>query len=1194
MAARSGQRLISPVALVVMAVAIVFILVLLFPQRVSFLGSRYLQHPDALSIAYLRALVRSDAGNTELKIALARQLLSIGKWQEASDVLHGILASGKQDSAELLLLRIDMGIQQLAALPEKSRRRHELKKQLSIWINHLLPLELDIASQKKLASLMLSYNRPDIAAKIYRELAWQEKGRAEEYWALAARWMLASGLPGRAGEYYFKAYGEAKTDRERQDYASKGIDALLAASEYGKLLGYLDQVLKRDPGNTAFLKIGISIARLQGDLQKAGNWNLLLVGLEPDDLDNLVRQRDIELQKGDLQLALHYARQVVKRVPGNRTSRKKLALIAEWAGRPQLAQQQWLWLAEHDANPEHDRQLLRLARINRDDAAIIHALSLLAQKRPLNKEEWEMLIWARVHRGEPEQAETKLTEYLQTHPQDRVAWHRLILLQQDMGHYRDEIQSWKRIEQQFGEQPDSILSQVELHWRLYEPEQAFRELQRVDDFTEVENEYHLALAGELGWQERDDALAFRAYQALWARDRSNSLAARRLIALAVFDHQDEVALRVVEQLPEENRDQILLYAMSMASQNQREELLGKILAYAEGNTRLQQKEAYWLFRAQWHSHENRHEDVVADLENALRLNPVSAEIRSGLLWALLAIGNKTRLAKYIRLWRKEIDDQPMLWAPYAIALRTLGHDRDALYWYSRKAKANPEDYLWLLDYADTLDRVGWRNSAYRVRLYVLQYLRPRALRALRKDKKASDVLLRYASLTRDMQGQVLAQPWFRWMQKTAVVNRDKLATEFVIAWFLSREAYAPARYWLMKQHVQRMQTRGWQQISLAMADNDLAQIKRLLVKYDNLPITTQVAALRQTGKGQMALQLALENNPAAYMNKADTSVLRQQAVDLLQDGYSDWGVDFDVHEISDLLIRTRDAHYRHGRQSWFAAVRGGQHRFSGISTYDLSGIAEEAMLRLDGGWFGKRNRFDGYVGSNNRADSNVSQAGAGWQYLFSQNLSLKLAVDLNAMDEISAPFRLAGALDDVSLKLNARIGSREYLNLNLQYNDYHSRRGQRLGRGPQLDFDLGHRLATGWNSWALSVQGSFESNTLEAVLPADIAARMPAGASVADLVAAKVALLGLGISLNRGDPKRGYPNVASPRYMLSGWLGSDLANNQPSARLEAGLGMRLFGSDELSFLAYYSRATSPLRPDRDFGLRLGYRYFLGR
>ncbi len=1194
MAARSGQRLVSPVALVVMVVAIVFILILLFPQRVSFLGSRHLEHPDALSIAYLRALVRSDAGNTELKITLARQLLSIGKWQEASDVLHGIFTSGNQDSAELLLLRIDLAIQQLAALPKNSKRRQELKKELSIWINHLLPLELDVASQKKLASLMLRYNRPDIAAKIFRELAWQEKSRAMEYWVLAAKWMLASGQPGRAGEYYFKAYDRAKTDRERQEYASKGIDALLAASEYGKLLGYLDQVLKRYPENTAFLKIGISIARLQGDLQKAGNWNLLLVGLVPDDLDTLVRQRDIELQKGDLQLALHYARQVVAKSPGNRVSRKKLALIAEWAGQPQLAQQQWQWLADHDASTEHDQQLLRLAKINRDDAGIIHALSLLAQKRPLSKDEWEMLVWAWVHRGEPEQAEKKLTEYLKSHPEDRLAWHRLTLLQQDMGHYRDEIQSWKSIEQQFGERPDSILSQVELHWRLYEPDRAYAELKRVDDFDDVENEYHLALAGELGWREMDDELAFRAYQALWARDRSSSLAAKRLIALAVLDQQDDVAIRVVEQLPEENRDQILLYAMSMASQNQRNGLLGKILAHTEGNVRLQQYEAYWLFLAQWHSHENRHKAVVADLENALRLNPASAEVRSGLLWALLATGNKKKLAKYIRLWQKDIDDEPLLWSPYAIALKTIGHYRESLYWYARKARISPDDYLWLLDYADALDQAGWRNSAYRVRLYVLQYLRPKALQALNKDKKASGMLLRYTSLARDLKGNVAAQPWVRWLQKTAIENRDKLASEFVIAWFLSREAYAPARYWLMRQHVQRMQTTGWQQITLALADNDLQKIQRLLMKYDNLPITTQVVALRQTGKGQQALQLALENNSAAYRNKADASVLRQQAVDLLQGGYSDWGLDFDMHEISDLLVRSRDAHYRHGRQSWFVAVRGRQYQLSGTSTYDLSGIADEAEYRLDGGWFGKRNRFSGYVGNNNRADGNLSQAGASWQYLFSQNLSLRLMLDLNAVDEVSAPFRLAGVLDDVSLKLNASIGSREYLNLNLQYNEYQSRQGQSLGRGPQLDFELGHRLATGRNSWALSVQGNFENNALESVLPADIAARMPTGSRVADLVPAKVALLGLGISLNRGNPKRGYPNVASPRYMLSGWFGSDLANNQPSGRLEAGLGIRLFGSDELSFLAYYSRATSPLRPDRDFGLRLGYHYFLGR
>ena len=71
------------------------------------------------------------------------------------------------------------------------------------------------------------------------------------------------------------------------------------------------------------------------------------------------------------------------------------------------------------------------------------------------------------------------------------------------------------------------------------------------------------------------------------------------------------------------------------------------------------------------------------------------------------------------------------------------------------------------------------------------------------------------------------------------------------------------------------------------------------------------------------------------------------------------------------------------------------------------------------------------------------------------------------------------------------------------------------------------------------------------------------------------------------------PNpLRATRWFVDGWMGWQWPLNEPAYRLEAGLGTRVFGSDELYARGYFGNVLSGL-DDVQAGIQLGYRLRIG-
>ena len=90
------------------------------------------------------------------------------------------------------------------------------------------------------------------------------------------------------------------------------------------------------------------------------------------------------------------------------------------------------------------------------------------------------------------------------------------------------------------------------------------------------------------------------------------------------------------------------------------------------------------------------------------------KLRTGLLWLLIDLRKPDELRRRLQAWHAAAANNRAYWAAYAAGWTSLAEPRLALPWYARELEIKRDDYLWLLNYADTLEQAGQASMAWRV------------------------------------------------------------------------------------------------------------------------------------------------------------------------------------------------------------------------------------------------------------------------------------------------------------------------------------------------------------------------------------------------------------------------------------------------------------------------------------------------
>lgn len=187
------------------------------------------------------------------------------------------------------------------------------------------------------------------------------------------------------------------------------------------------------------------------------------------------------------------------------------------------------------------------------------------------------------------------------------------------------------------------------------------------------------------------------------------------------------------------------------------------------------------------------------------------------------------------------------------------------------SRTRGNDFLWLMTYADVLDRAGRLPQALRVRRHawgLLGQLSTTANAAPLQADRARQALLSQIRLASEFAGSEDKTRLWRALGKVLTQAPDAVqeqqANEMVGAWLLSEQRFDTAERWLWQQHAARMTTPTYQAMNLAVATNDKNTMARLLEEAavgTGSPLAPQdrVTALRQLQRRNEAVTVGMEH-----------------------------------------------------------------------------------------------------------------------------------------------------------------------------------------------------------------------------------------------------------------------------------------------------------------------------------------------
>ncbi len=1194
-AASKREHLISIPAVILLGVIIVILLLLLFPGKGTFEDSRYIKHPDQLSIAYLKTIFKLQPENIQLRLTLAQQYVAVSKWQEAKELIDGFTFHSAKDRAQADIISIQVYREKYAYTDKNDPSRYQALQQAQKILAQINLSQFKPEQLQQLAKIALSLNRPALATNIYQHLAQTSTHDTAKWWALAGKWARASAQNELARLYYLNAYLATENSEKATQYASLSVISTIEANQHQLAIQSLTEYLRAFPGNRYFLESIVSAYQTIGNLQKAAQWNSVLLSKHGQNNEKIIaRQIKLELALSHLQHAKKYAYRLVLLKPENRQYRKQLAQLYEWTGHPIAAQKQWKILALTDKTFASINHVLRLAKMNYDDAATLAAFKIIERRRKLTDKEIFEKIAIYERQGKPVLAQTLLTRYLAKKPADKDKWLLLAKLYENQDDYEGAIKVWQKIERLFSPALYAKTQQIKLHWDYQKHKKAYLKAATLDpDFTKIKSLNQLQILVELGWRFKDNALLYKASKELVTRDKKNEAAYKWLLSIADENGDVDQAAQLGRTAWENTGKTVFLRLAINTAIKENNNRQTRYLIDLALQSKISSKELtdYLMIKAEIESKDRRFSSAAKYYEYALLLKPSRKYIHIGLLWSLLNSQQREKLKHYLIVFKGKAYQFSNYWPVYAASTYALGESRESVYWHAKFAALYPDNKLWLLRYADALESAGQDNSALKLRLYVIKQMRASNIYTVLSKKPVKQLTQYYLSLERNIG---LSANTNNMIREIIGRNKNNIPYEFLVAWYSAKNMDEMSHYWHLSQQLSRKKISDNQLLLFALKENNTSELKNILARHSDISAVDRNEALIRLSQYETALAYSVAGI-GLLSSQEERRVYRQQAASLMNILPNYWSTSIDRYSNGQLSISTIKTQLKTSINNWNYTWSLSNNVLNiDTSIVNLGGndTEQEYTFRL----MRPSRRFNFYsnLTYNQRSDKSITPLTLAVDYNVSKRANFKLAWEYNQLSEESSALRSLGMLDKLQFGVNANIGSREYMYTQIAKTKYQSRWSEALADGWSANLGIGHLLSTGRNRWAIQADASWIANKLENTLPFQLSQRLPTSTTTATVVAQEFGTLGISMRLNRGDINSSYPQTGSLGYFADIWLGKVYPNNDFAYRLSSGIASRVLGNDRLSFELYADQTKANVGNQTSWGITVSYRNYLGR
>ncbi|HDZ57381.1 MAG TPA: tetratricopeptide repeat protein [Pseudomonas xinjiangensis] len=1152
--------LLRPWTLALSTAAMGGLLVLTYNSEEVFLPDG--QRPDAVSANYAELLLSARPGDVTLRLELVELLVELAQYDRAR--LH-LLNWPEPDPllAEYYRLTID-GLVALHA--GDAQRLAWTRTQLFNFDRSGLPAH----RLQKLAELALRMEMPWLAADVFHDLSQRLPEQRVENLKAASRWYLASNQPGKASMIYLDLLATSDKLADGPDYLRLAYDALLAVGaddHASRLLTDELHLLSASESDAAWLKQGVRVATnaLRYDLaeQILRHWQ----ALQPNNAEVLAAEFRMRLASGDIHDAWRVGQLLLAMRSEDLELLQDMARLGEWTGNNPQALSYWIRYLDLREDPAVREHAWRLAFQVYDFDRGIALLVGQSPSQRLSDEKLDALIYAQESRGTPDQSEEWLRNYLHSHPGHRLAWLRLIQNLENTHQHGAEADIWQAMATHFPLSTVERIDWASLHWKLYQPQLAWTVL-NANNHNEANPDYWRTLAG-LAWDLEKDQALHAAYERMLEEGITLTFSEETQLMGFYREVEPRRALEMQVASWERTGDvRRLVDSLDLAQTLADKDLLGALLENAGSSPSAMAHPGVLLARGAFAELENRTSDAELIYKSGLERFPNDSLIRERLLWFYIDHSRHAELPMLLHKWRPFAARSGSLWLPFATANQLLGRHDQALAWFRRYLRSNPNDWLVQAAYVDALEASGRFDQAQRLR---------RALAANIKLEPGSGSPERYAVWLRlfaaaysPRQAQGIA---LRWQDGSTAMLQ--LWFDRLIYQLESTNQETQKDQWLAWGRARGLKIDRYDHIQEALRTYNRATLQSLLANSDLDP-AQRVEALNRLGRSGQALGTALSglghNQPGVIREQ-----LRRQAVELHQRKPQGLQLSWGRQDFGGLKIRgPKMTLARNLGNDWYASLVLSQVHYQADSV-DLAVIGPERNLEL---LLGRELESGGVsltVDLSIRNDQDRHGFGVSRSWQLTANDQLALGIDWQRESRESGLMRALGAQDSLWLAGRHGFTARDQFSWSLAHRRYETRYGEALGNGRALSMELTQVQEFDNPTWVTRTGIDYQRNDLrngqlldllgDAASPLRLDQAIPQA-----LLQEEYGRFYVGSSLHRGFP--GALNRSHPQYtwlidVLAGWQWTD---STFTYGINAGVGAELVGDDELAFTVGYQSA----------------------
>lgn len=1197
-----------------------FAIVVLIPLVMTFSKHELLRQAslqklgDVLTINYLSNLLTADTGNLELRILLAEHKIQLDKEEGVPLLIEPAIKSNDPEwHAKGLLIEYKLLTRQYMGSEPGSSEQAELKSRRVADFNMLASQTWPLSTLVYLAGQADQLQERKISARLYRTISESSSTKSASWFAESASSALGAGNYELAAHLFFIARHKEYILAKQREYLLAGVHALMSGNLYTKAIQAGDQHLDNLANDTATLYELIQIARAAGDIPHAVHYAKLLMhltwleqtyawvqqidlsllgianadaaGLSADtpkgmalyDQKNYELAYDVFLENHNLGEAYRVAESAVAQVPEVNSWHQKLAQVAEWSGKPDVALREWRWLLRHHGRHDALLNILRLAPLLNDYDALIEAWKRVADQQELDEQQWNNLAGLYEQAGRQKEG----IEYFQK----RYDTEKLPLLLEITARMaerngNDELARslYFSLLKNNNTHADWLMKIANLYLKKGEYRKAYELLQNNIGKVDEKNINYSKVLADLAWQLQEDEDAKKNYRQLAQAGKLSKEDFSRLIYLLGDDRQEEKANIAELGFHRFGDRDLLLQALDIFAAKKDLHAQKRLFDDAASDSRLNLNGSarFYLLRAQYFKATGNLAAARSDFRQASGIAPDDINTTNTILWFLIDIHDVDALREMIARIESRRDQQnPAYWGVLASAYQVLGQPTRAVAYYNRQLKQSGQDFLWLVNYADALEQAGQTNKATSARRYAWIQLRGGLSGKSFKLPFSQDMLVaaRLAMLNYPndpglaLVGSVLRQD--RLLDHDA--EADRMTNELVLGWALSKEQSSNAKAWLWRRYGQTLNSPLWAEVSVAMAENDSEKIDKLLAtQSDGMPMLVRHDAAVAVDQKHYAESIIFQG---LADDSENNDVYQRMNEDMLADASF---INYSISQIqlgslhrfvqSVQIEMPVSDHMRVAAEYWntqqsnditpdFGAVP---------QTETVAGIMVKNSSSFGNTEFVIRRRDEYSITTETHLIHDMK---------ISPRINIQFDAELNAAATESTDLLVFGMRDQFSTELLYHVSNRDYLQIQPGWSRYYLQTGEFLGSGNHVSWEVGHLIRTEYPDLNMRLMGVYAGFNSEvgASLP------LPDNSNL------------YGVCFGAGETSRFVYTRAWRPYIDYCSTNNDLSGQGYNALL--GLAGSALGHDQLSITMSQEVGGTNIVNGLSRELQLSYRYF---